>query len=136
MKANRIWTRTAAGGTGLAADSVPGALDTDDDNLVTLSPPSAALVLPLRGLCVVYTGPTAQVFVKLHVWEETDGVFLQVSGSERLTANVATRIALPAALQADVARVWQTMHVLVALQVDGTATNGAHKFYAWGDLGP
>jgi len=136
MRANRSWTRTAAGGTGLAADAVPSELDTDDDNLIQLAPPSVAQVLPLRGLALVYTGPTAQLFVKLRVWEETAGAFVQVSASERCAAGVVTRIALPAALDVTTAKAWQPVDVLVTLDGDGGATNGDHVFYAWGDLGP
>lgn len=135
MKANRSWTRTAAGGTGLAADAVPVALDTDDDNVATLAAPRAAAVLPLRGVALFYTGPTATLDVTVHIWEETAELFLEVAAAT-LTASEITRIALPAALQADVAAAWQTMHVLIALVGDAGATNGAHDFYLWGDLGP
>lgn len=136
MKANRSWTRTAAGGTGLAADAVPVALDTDDDNVTTLAAPKAAAVLPLRGVALFYTGPTATLDVTLHLWEETAAAFLRVSALTTLTANVITRIVLPAALQADVAAAWQTMHVLVTIDGDAGATDGDHVFYLWGDLGP
>lgn len=136
MKANRSWTRTASGGTGLAADVVPGVLNTATDNVTTLTAPKAAAVLPLRGVALFYTGPTATLDVTLHLWEEMAGAFLRVSALTTLTANVITRIVLPAALQADVAAAWQTMHVFTALAATPGATNGAHVFYLWGDLGP
>lgn len=135
MKANRTWTRTASGGAGLAADAVPGVLNTATDNVTTLSPPRSAPVLPLSGIALFYTGPTATLDVTVHLWEETAAAFLEVA-SATLTASEITRIALPAALQQDVAAAWQTMHVLVALVGDAGATNGAHVFYLWGDLGP
>lgn len=135
MKANRTWTRTAAGGPGLAADSVPVALDTEDDNLATISPPRTAPILPLRGVALFYDGPTATLDISVHLWEETVGAFLQIA-TATLTANVITRIALPAALDHVTAKAWQTMHVLVALDGDAGATNGDHDFYLWADLGP
>lgn len=135
MKTNRSWTRTAAGGTGLAADAVPGALDTGDDNVIQLAPPTAAPVLPLRGLALVYDGPTATVAVKVHAWLEDAAAFVQV-GTATLAAGVVSRVALPAALQQDTAKAWQPVDVLVTLDGDAGATDGAHDFYAWGDLGP
>jgi hypothetical protein len=135
MKANRTWTRTAAGGTGLAADAVPGALDTDDDNVTTISPPRTAPIIPLRGVALFYDGPTATLDVALHIWEETAEAFLEVA-TATLTASEITRVAIPAALDHVTAKAWQTVHVLVTLDGDAGATNGAHDFYLWADLGP
>lgn len=134
MKANRTWTRTASG-SALAADSVPSALDVDDDNVTTIHPPDRLRgAPPLRGVALFYTGPTATVAVKIHVWEETAEAFLQVAAAT-LTASVITRVALPAALDVVTGKPWQTMNVLVTLD-GGAATNGAHAFYLWADLGP
>ncbi len=135
MKANRTWTRTAAGGTGLAADSVPGALDITDDNVTQISPPRTAPVLPLRGVALFYDGPTATVDVAVHLWEENVEAWIEC-GSATLAANVITRFALPAALDVEIARAWQPVDVLVTLDGDAGATNGAHDFYLWADLGP
>lgn len=134
MKANRTWTRTASG-SALAADSVPSALDTEDDNLLTIRPPDALRgAPPLRGVALVYTGPTATVAVKVHVWEETAEAFVQVAAAT-LAVGVITRVALPAALDVVTAKPWQSVDVLVTLD-GGAATNGAHAFYLWADLGP
>lgn len=136
MKANRTWTRTASGGTGLAADSVPVTLDTATDNVTTISPPDRTRgAPPLRGVAFFYTGSTATLAVKAHVWEETAGAYLQVAAAT-LTASVITRVALPAALDIVTGKPWQSVNVLVTLDGDGAATNGAHVFYLWADLGP
>lgn len=135
MKANRTWTRTASGGTGLAADSVPSDLDPTDDNVTQISAPKVAPVLPLRGVALFYDGPTATIDVAVHLWEETAEAWIEVA-SATLAANVITRIALPAALDIEKARAWQPVDVLVTLDGDAGATNGAHVFYLWADLGP
>jgi len=136
MKANRTWTRTAAGGTGLAADSVPVALDDTDDNVTTINPPDRLRgAPPLRGVALFYDGPTATLDVAVHIWEETAEAFLEV-GSATLTANVITRVAIPAALDIVTGKPWQSVNVLVTLDGDAGATNGAHDFYLWADLGP
>lgn len=135
MKANRTWTRTASGGTGLAADVVPSDLDPTDVSVLQIAPPRVAPALPLRGVALFYDGPTATLDVTVHVWEETAEAWIEV-GAAALAANVISRVALPAALDIEKARAWQPVDVLVTLDGDAGATDGAHTFYLWADLGP
>jgi hypothetical protein len=77
----------------------------------------------------------AGIGIALHIWEETAEAFLEVA-TATLTASEITRVAIPAALDHVTAKAWQTVHVLVTLDGDAGATNGAHDFYLWADLGP
>lgn len=137
MKANRTWTRTAAGGTGLAVDLVPEALNTATDNVTTINPPTVRTALPLRGVALFYsgTGATATLAIKLHVWEETAGAYIRFA-TATLAKNVISRIEIPAALDVVTGKAWQSTNVLVTLDGDGAAGNGSYVFYLWADLGP